>query len=195
MDRWLRRSPLYRYYSSSLSCTEACSTSHVWVARAISFDTVRQHAILCKYSCFRARRRHLQAIFMILSKEKASQAQFTWYHQNLVQHDEFPCASAPRKVICLTRQVACSKILSISMAGQRGAMIWQRNPENINNDNPFILEMFRSIAVPISPALVVLFESKLYRSLLYESFLFELKLYRACSKRHIPIPYMSLHAR
>ena len=39
----------------------------------------------------------------------------------------------------------------------------------IINDHPFIPENYRAMAGPISPAPVVLFESKLYRSLLYES--------------------------
>ena len=34
-------------------------------------------------------------------------------------------------------------------------MIRQRNPENINDDHPFIPEMFLAIAAPISPAPVL----------------------------------------
>ena len=44
-------------------------------------------------------------------------------HENLLRYDELGLASASRQVIGLTRPVAYTKILSISMVGERGAMI------------------------------------------------------------------------
>ena len=72
-------------------------------------------------------------------------------------------------MICLTRPVACAKILSISMADERGAAIRQKNPEEINDKHQQIIEMFRAKAALNTTAWVLLFDSKPIRSLLYES--------------------------
>ena len=55
------------------------------------------------------------------------------------------------------------------MADEGGAMIWQKNPETINDNRQQIPEMFRAKVSLNTTAWVLLFESKPIRTLLYES--------------------------